>query len=172
VSSTDQYPQLPPGVAPYVAGIASEFAAIRHGVEEAVRHLPPVITFPPFPPFPVQDTNFVRPETQTALPFFTGWANFGSGFQTAGFEVLGTRVFLRGLVTNTAAALTAGTAYQMAALPGGALPTGAEIFGVIVNNSIDCRVDVNPGGSVNIIPPVALPINSYVTLSGITFSTL
>lgn len=170
MSSPDQYPQLPPGVAPLVAGIASEFAAIRHGVEEAVRHLPPVITFPPFP---VQDTNFVRPETNTAgITIANGWANFGSGYAVAAFEQLGTRVFLRGMLSNVAGALSAGTFYAMATLPSGVRPTAREPFsGQAGSPVVTARVDVLADGTITYYG-AAIGVNGYVSLSGINFSTL
>lgn len=164
MSSPDQYPQLPPGVAPYVAGIASEFAAIRHGVEEAVRHLPPVITFPPFPVIPASSP----PETQNTLAPGVGWVNFGGGYQVLGYETIGPRVFLRGLLSNTTA-VTNGGPTIMFTMPAGLTPAGPEPFAPLVNGT-SFRVDVRPDGTVAIYGNLAA--NSYVSVSGITYSTL
>jgi len=168
VSSPDQYPQLPPGVAPYVAGIASEFAAIRHGVEEAVRHLPPVITFPPFPPPPVVPPSS-PPETQSILAPGAGWSNYGVGLRQLGYELIGTRVFLRGVLTN-ATAITNGGPSIMFTMPTGLRPTETEPFATVGGSNAIYRVDVNSDGTVTLIGNLAL--SNFVTLSGITFSTL
>ena len=171
MSSPNEYPQLPPGVAPYIAGIASEFAAIRHGVDEAARHSPPVITLP------AQDTNFVRPESQTSYPsgIAGGWANFGNGTQVAGYEILGTRVFLRGVLSPVAGALAANTFYTIFTLPVGVRPTSTayEMFDVVCGDPISSgRVDVHPDGTLAFASQFPVPLNGYVNLSGITFSTL
>lgn len=177
MSSPDQYPQLPPGVAPLVAGIASEFAAIRHNVEEAVRHLPPVVNFPPFPPFPVPDTNFVRPETASAAgaSIAAGWGNYGAGYQGFSYQQLGTRVFLRGLLSPTAAAVPAsgsGSVNNIAFLPAGVRPAAKEMFAVIGGDpSAIGRLDVLSDGTCQ-LSGIALPLGGYVTLSGVTFSTI
>ncbi len=164
----DQYPQLPPGVAPYVAGIASEFAAIRHGVEEAVRHLPPVITFPPFP---VQDTNFIRPETApAAATFAAGWANYGSSEAALAYAQVGTRVFLRGTLSNIGGALVAGTQYLMATLPAGIHPVGNEIYGnYCAGPNAPCRIQVDTSGGIS-VTGAAIGVNGLVSISGINFS--
>ena len=167
MSSPDQYPQLPPGVAPYVAGIASEFAGIRHGVEEAVRHLPPVISFP------AQDTNFVRPETNTlGVAGRAGWANFGAPFAGVAYEQLGTRVFLRGVLSNIGGALAANTFYTMADLPVGVRPAATEPFSVQAGTpATTARVDVRADGTISYLG-AAIGINGFVCLSDINFSTL
>lgn len=156
-----------------MAGIASEFAAIRHGVEEAVRHLPPVITFPPPP---VQDLNFVRPETNTAgITIAAGWANFGNGTKVAAIESLGTRFFLRGVLSPVAGSLAPNTFYTIATLPDGMRPTSTtyEMFHVVCGDPISSgRVDVHPDGTMSFASQFAVPLNGYVNLSGITFSTL
>ncbi len=173
MSSPNQYPQLPPGVAPYVAGIASEFAAIRHGVEEAVRHIPPVITFPTPPP---DDLNFVRPETNTAggITIAAGWANFGSGFQLSAYEQLGTtRVFMRGVLSNVAGALAANTFYTIGTLPVGLRPAAIEMCFVICGDPITAgRLDIHTDGTMTFASQLALPKANYVSISDVTFSTL
>jgi len=168
VSSPGQYPQLPLGVAPLVAGIASEFAAIRHDAEEAGRGSPPVITFP------AQDLNFVRPETNTfGVAIAAGWANFGSGYAAAAYEQLGTRVFLRGLLSPVAGSLAAGSGYAIATLPVGVRPAAREEFASWAGDAPGaCRIDVIPDGTVFLITGGAIGVNGYVSISGITFSTL
>lgn len=155
----DQYPQLPDGVAPRVRGIASEFAAIRHGVEEADRRSPPVIPTSSPPETSVTVTAFVAP-----------WTNFGSGFAPAAYQTLGTRVFLRGTVT-TSAALTG--AYGIFYLPAGLWPTSQEPFACTIGGGGAIRVDIYPSnGAVAIAPGTSIVANGYVSLSGISFSTL
>jgi len=165
VSSPDQYPQLPDGVAPYVAGIASEFAAIRHGVEEAERRAPPVITFPPFPAIPASSP----PETQSILAPGSGWSNYGSGLQQLGYELIGTRVFLRGVLTNNTAITNGGPAI-MFTMPTGLRPAAREIFNCMGGSNAAYRVDIAADGTVNLFGNLAL--SNYLTLSGITYSTL
>jgi len=167
----DQYPQLPDGVAPRVGGIASEFAAIRHGVEEAARNVPPVITFPPFPPFPPPQVipPSSPPETQSILAPGLGWANYGQGLQQIGYELIGTRLFLRGVLTNTTA-ITNGGPSIMFTMPTGLRPAVTEIFPVMAGTNVAYRVDINSDGTATLIGNLAL--SNYVSLSGITFSTL
>lgn len=152
-------------------GIASEFAGIRHDVEEVARRSPPVITFPPPP---VQDINFVRPESHATLPagaFAAGWANFGAGHQPAGYETLGTRVFLRGLVSPVSTATTAGTVYAVLTLPAGVRPTLTDTFIVLCGGPTAFgQIDVNPDGTVTFNGSASL--NGFVSLGGVTFSTL
>jgi len=170
VSSPNEYPQLPPGVAPLVGGIAAEFAAIRHDAEEAGRRSPPVITFP------AQDLNFVRPETNTAgITIAAGWANYGNGTQVAAIESLGTRFFLRGVLSPVAGSLAPNTFYTIATLPTWArpIPPNYEMFDVVCGDPISSgRVDVHPDGTLVFASQFAVPLNGYVSLSGITFSTL
>ncbi len=170
MSSPDQYPQLPDGVAPRVAGIASEFAAIRHDAEEAGRRSPPVISFPP-PPVP--DTNFIRPEgAMTLVPasaFTAAWTNFGGAFPPAAYSIMGTRVFLRGTVV-TSVALTG--AYKIFNLPAGFRPFYEEPFISTLGGGGAIRIDVYPNGDVAIAPGTSINANGYVSVSGFNFSTL
>lgn len=164
----DQYPQLPDGVAPRVRGITGEFAAIRHGVEEAVRHIPPVITFPPFPPPPVIPASS-PPETQSTLAPGFGWINYGGGYQQLGYETIGSRVFLRGLISNTTA-ITNGGPSIMFGMPVGLRPAVTETFPAMAGTNVAYRVDINSDGTATLIGNLAL--SNYVSLSGITYSTL
>ena len=165
---TSPYPQLPPGVAPVVTGIAGEFAAIRQGVEEAARNSPPVITFPPFPPPQVIPPSS-PPETQSTLAPGFGWVNYGGGYQKLGYELIGTRVFLRGLISNTTA-ITNGGPSVMFGMPPGLRPAVTEIFPVMAGTNVAYRVDVNSDGTATLIGNLAL--SNYVSLCGITYSTL
>lgn len=165
--------QLPDGVAPLVGGLAAEFAAIRHNVEEAARRSPPVITFPPPPPPPVQDTNFVRPENAMTLvtAFTAPWGNNGGGYANAAYSVVGTRVFLRGVVANSGAV---GGPYAIFNLPVGFQPAAQEMFICTIGGGGAIRVDIYPvgNGAVAIGGGTSLPANSFLSLSGINFSTL
>lgn len=168
MSSPDQYPQLPPGVAPLVAGIASEFAAIRHDAEEAGRRSPPVINFP------APDTNFVRPETAAnAITFLGGWANFGSGFATGTYAKIGTRVFLDGLVSNVGGALAANSVYSIATLPVGVRPATQKLYGTWSGDAPSAaRVDVRTDGTIIVITGGAIGVSGYVSICDLSFSTL
>lgn len=164
----DQYPQLPDGVAPRVRGIAGEFAAIRHDAEEAGRRSPPVISFPPPP---ADDLNFIRPETSTAVTAFASpWTNFGGAFAPAAYATIGSRVFLRGLVL-TSTNLTG--PFAIFRLPVGLRPATQELFVCTTGGVGAIRVDIYPGdGSVAIGPGTSIVANSFLSLSGINFSTL
>jgi len=111
----------------------------------------------------------VNPETQTILAPGAGWLNFGNGFQVLGYETIGTRAFLRGLITNTLA-ITNGGPSVMLGIPPGLRPAVTEMFNVIVNGATAYRVDVRPDGTVALYGN--LPVNSYISMSGITYSTL
>lgn len=155
-------PGLPPGVALVVPGLAREFAGIRHDVEEATRRQPLVV--PPSSP-PETHTGF------TAGAFAAGWANFGAGYQPAGYEVIGTRVFLRGLISPVAAAVALPTFSVVLTLKVGVRPSTVELFPALGGDPITLgRIDIYPNGQVQFGGNV--PLNGYVTLSGITFSTL
>jgi len=108
------------------------------------------------------------PETQTLLAPGAGWVNFGAGFQNLGYETIGTRVFLRGTISNLSA-ITNGGPSNMFLIPAGTTPAAVETFSVIAND-VGYRVDVRPDGSVALIGN--LPVGVKVSLSGITFSTL
>ncbi|GAC1364880.1 MAG: hypothetical protein NVSMB4_20460 [Acidimicrobiales bacterium] len=158
---TSPYPPLPPGLAPVVDDLRSSFQHIAHDIQEAVRGYPQ-ITLPSISP---------AETAPTAIPLAVGWTNFGSGYTGAQYQQIGTRVYLRGLVSNTGAALAANTSYTMGTLPAGVVPTGEEEFAVWTGGNAQ-RVDVLPTGALVLFTVASVPINSYVSLSGITFSTL
>jgi len=110
----------------------------------------------------------VNPETQTVLAPAAGWVNYGGGFQQLGYETIGTRAFLRGVVSN-ATAITNGGPYAMLTLPTGLRPALAEIFTVLANGAA-ARVDIRTDGNVVIYGNLAA--GSFISVSGITFSTL
>ena len=168
--------QLPDGVAPLVGGLAAEFAGIRHGVEEAARRSPPVITFPPPPPPPVQDTNFIRPETASAagVSLSAGWSNYGAGYQNVSYQMVGTRAFLRGLLTNATAipASGSGSVNDVIILPTGVRPAASELLPVVGGDPVAIgRLDIYTSGVCRLFG-IALPAGGYVSLSGVTFSTI
>ena len=155
--------QLPDGVAPRVVGLASEFAAIRHSVEEAARHSPPIVA--------ADDLNFIRPETSTNVAAFVApWANFGGGFSPAAYATIGTRVFLRGLVISLGAVTGP---YPIFHLPAGLWPALQELFICTIGGGAAIRVDIYPNdGAVAIGNGTSVAANTYVSLSGLSFSTL
>lgn len=107
------------------------------------------------------------PETQTILALGVGWVNFAGGFQNLGYETIGSRVFLRGTISNLSA-ITNGGPSNMFLMPTGTTPAAVETFPVIANDT-GYRVDVRPDGSVALIGN--LPVSVKVSLSGITYST-
>jgi len=111
----------------------------------------------------------VSPETQTILAPGAGWVNFGFGFQQLGYETIYPRVFLRGVISNSIA-ITNGGPSVMLGMPPGLRPAATEVFSVIVGGDAARRVDINNAGAVALTGNLAA--NSYVSLSGITYSTL
>jgi len=111
----------------------------------------------------------VNPETQTTLGPGFGWVNYGNGFQQLGYELIGTRVFLRGLISNTNA-ITNGGPSIMFGMPLGLRPALTEIFNVVGLGNTSYRVDVRPDGTVAVTGNLAA--NGFLSVSGITFSTL
>jgi len=112
--------------------------------------------------------TWVNPETQTTLAPGVGWANFGPGNQQLGYETIGTRVFLRGLISNLSA-ITNGGPSVMFTMPAGLRPSATELFNVIAAGS-PYRLDAHGDGTFNLIGNI--PANSYISVSGITYSTL
>ncbi len=111
----------------------------------------------------------VAPETQSTLAPGVGWANYGGGYQQLGYETIGTRVFLRGLISNLNA-ITNGGPSVMFTMPAGLAPPAPEVFNVMAGNNVATRVDIHPDGTVALIGN--LPVSNYVSLSSITYSTL
>jgi len=111
----------------------------------------------------------VNPETQTILAPGFGWLNYGGGYQPLGYELIGTRVFLRGLISNTTA-ITNGGPSIMFGMPAGLRPAVTEIFTVMAGTNAAYRVDIHPDGTAALTGNLA--VSNYVSLSGITYSTL
>ncbi len=111
----------------------------------------------------------VNPETQTTLAPGFGWLNYGGGYQQLGYETIGSRVFLRGLISNTNA-ITNGGPSLMFTMPAGLRPTVTEIFTVMAGTNVAYRVDIHPDGTVYLTGNLA--VSNFVSLSGITYSTL
>ena len=100
------------------------------------------------------DGGYVAPPS-----FLNGWANFGSGYNPAGYirDGLGF-VHLRGLIT-------AGTLHQSAfTLPDGARPAYNEFIATVSANAFGSVV-IYPDGSVKPWDGV----NTWFSLDGITF---
>lgn len=113
----------------------------------------------------------VAPETHTPLVPASGWLNYGNGFQVLGYETIGaSRVFLRGVITNTAPVTTAGGPAGMFGMPTGLKPTATEQLKVMGNGTTLYRADLRTDGVCAIYGDLAA--NSYVTLSDLTYSTL
>jgi len=111
----------------------------------------------------------LAPEIQTTLNPGAGWVNYGGGLQQLGYETIGTRMFLRGVISNTTA-ITNGGPSVMFGIPPGLRPALAEIFTVMAGSNVGTRVDIHPDGTAALTGN--LPAGSFVSLSGITYSTL
>ncbi|MBV9311511.1 MAG: hypothetical protein JOZ73_11800 [Solirubrobacterales bacterium] len=95
--------------------------------------------------------------------FDSGWANFGSGAQTAGFykDQFGV-VHIRGDVTRNA-----GTNTTIFTLPPGYLPTAFEHFPVYGNGGTAAGIAIHPDGTVGLVGGNS----AFIGLNGITFRT-
>lgn len=122
-----------------------------------------VATVDQIPVIPVERVGF--------LQIAGGWGNLGGPFHGAELVQLGTRVSLRGVLTNVAGPLTAGSFYDVAYIPPGSRPSAPEPFTVQINDAAS-RVDVRPNGSIGVRPAVNVPTGGYVSLSDCSFSTL
>lgn len=118
--------------------------------------------------------GLIQTEVWTAVPYLTGWADFGSGFQVGQFAVdVAGFVHLRGLTAHSAAYTFPAA---VCTLPPGARPAAEEAFtcamGDFSTGQVTARVDVRPDGVVyvqNAVPAPSMTNLSYLTLSGITF---
>lgn len=99
-----------------------------------------------------------------ALALNTGgnWANFGSGNYDAAYRIIGDLVLLRGLVARSS-----GADNTILTLPSGARPTTTARFGQATSGGFG-QIDVLSTGAVI----AATGGVAYVSLDGITFSTL
>jgi len=117
----------------------------------------------------------LTPETNpVAIALASGWTNLGSGHTTAAWYRIGTRIFLRGEISNVAGPLAANTSYTVGNMPVGTFPAGGEQFASWCGDQGQaCRIDVNPAGAVVVsMGATGIGINGYLSLSGITYSTL
>jgi len=113
-------------------------------------------------------------ETSTVVPvaaFAPSWTNFGGGYAPAAYATIGTRVFLRGLVTTSAALSGPST---ILTLPAGFQPAKQELFVCTLGGGSSIRVDVFSvgNGSVAIGQGASVAAGTFLSLSGINFSTL
>ncbi len=112
----------------------------------------------------------VNPETETTFAPGAGWANYGGSQATLAYAQIGTRVFLRGFLSNIGGAIVAGTQYLMATLPAGIHPKAYEIFGSYCGSpDSPCRIQVDPNGGISVYQ-AAIGVNGYVSIAGINFS--
>jgi hypothetical protein len=110
--------------------------------------------------YSANNLSFLYGDTVWTAPTFTNsWVNFAGGFQVAGFRLIGTRVYLRGLVNSG----TSNT--SIFTLPAGYRPTAAEIF-IIDFNLTAGELRIATTGTV--VPN----LTGYVSLTGINFDTI
>ena len=97
----------------------------------------------------------------TGLNFQSGWANYGSGFNSGAYRrsITG-RVYLRGLISS-------GTVGIVANLPVGFRPAATELFGVHAGGG-GGRIDIATNGDIIF----ASGNNGYVQLDGLTFDSV
>ena len=98
--------------------------------------------------------------TWTAPTLVNGWANFGGGFNSAGYYKRGGRVYLRGMIAGGTVGMEAFV------LPTGFRPPARELHTAISNNALG-RVDVLASGNVQIS---TIASNVFISLDGISFA--
>ena len=117
----------------------------------------------------VGPANPMNPLTQTTpppwipFPFATGWAHYGSGYQSCGYRRLGDMVFLRGL-----AYIGAGAGTTVGTLPVGYRPPGTLIMSPQCAGG-SLRLDISAAGVVA-NNAVALTVGNWVSLDNLQFS--
>ena len=95
----------------------------------------------------------------------SGWANFGSGYQVAGYRKLANGdVELRGLIKS-------GTIYTVFTLPAGYAPIAHEII-TAASGTGTCQILILTSGIITVTQYSGGGSNSDVSLTGVHFSTL
>jgi hypothetical protein len=95
----------------------------------------------------------------------SGWANFGSGYQVAGYRKLANGdVELRGLIKS-------GTIYTVFTLPAGYAPIAHEII-TAASNTGTCQILILTSGIITVTQYSGGGSNADVSLTGVHFSTL
>jgi hypothetical protein len=98
----------------------------------------------------------------TGAPGFgSGWANFGVGYNVAGYRRIGDTVQLRGLVVSANSPVS-----TIFSLPSDYIPVEQSIFAAMGNGTI-ARVDVSQTGDVLLVLGSA---SSYLSLDGLFFA--
>lgn len=116
----------------------------------------------------VGPTNPMNPVTQTtpapwaALPFSTGWQNYGAPFNSGGYRRLGDVVFLRGLITQVA-----GAGGTVARLPVGFRPVNQIIQSSLASTG-QARYDIQTDGFITTSTSIAA--GNWICYDGIEFS--
>lgn len=82
----------------------------------------------------------------TAIPFGTGWGNYGGGYQACQYMRFGNIVFLRGL-----ALLSSGTGANIGNLPSGYRPTSGQVLKGCQASSGLARIDITTAGAINVV---------------------
>lgn len=108
-----------------------------------------------------QIAAFLAGSAWDGFNFGTGWANYGSGWNTGQVRKVGDWVFLRGLVYRFT-----GSDTTIATLPSGYRPPAGVIFAVDTNTGHG-RVDIDSSGVI----VLSAGGSNNVSLSGIFFST-
>lgn len=107
-------------------------------------------------------TLTVTATSYTSLVLQNAWANYGSGYATAGYiKTSDSLVMLKGLIASGVA--TSGTI--IATLPLGYRPANNLMFTTETNSNVPSRVDINPDGTIRI----QIGSNGWLSLDGINF---
>lgn len=101
--------------------------------------------------------------------YYGGWANFNAGWRVAGYVKQDNYVTLRGLMCNVGGPLNAWQFYSAFTLPGGFIPAVNEQFLQSASGG-GCRIDILSNGVINVMPMVNVPVNGYISISGISYS--
>ena len=100
----------------------------------------------------------------TAIPFGTGWGNYGGGYQACQYMRFGNIVFLRGL-----ALLSSGTGANIGNLPSGYRPASGQVMKACQSSAGTTRVDITTAGAINVVGGATT--NMWVYLDHIFFTS-
>lgn len=100
------------------------------------------------------------------LPLQSNFTVFGAGFATPQYRLIGTMVYLRGLIGRSTS--TAITGFTAAILPVGARPLASVMFEQHISGA-RCRIDVTNVGFI-ICQDAALAVGGYLSMDGISFA--
>ena len=111
------------------------------------------------------DLNFLYGDAGwTAVTFTNGWSNYGGGWDSVGYQMVGKMVVLRGSMAGG----TLGTATPAFTLPVGYRPTGGKSFAANNAGNLTCGIVISAAGAVSVATGAS---TAFVALDGIIFLT-